>query len=246
MAKEFETSPGERHSDRAREFLRARRHSRRVAALRTMLPLIAAGILSLYFLPSLFSVSIDGGRGKATVRGVALEAGALKMLEPHVKGVNDKEDAYDFVADTATQASNSADVMYLDKIRGKILGHDAKITTLTAPNGIHNNKEDKMIFENGAVVTREGGMTATFQTATAFMKSQIVDSKTPVVVRLHESTIHAETMILYWGEQRAIFEGRVRTHIERQPGQNNPSDQQASDPRPQGQDSWTTGVTPGH
>jgi lipopolysaccharide export system protein LptA len=77
-----------------------------------------------------------------------------------------------------------------------------------------------MTFNNGAVVTRDGGMSATFQTATAYMKEQTVISKTPVIVRLLESTIHAETMTLHWNEQHAIFEGNVRTHIERaaQPG----------------------------
>jgi lipopolysaccharide export system protein LptC len=73
-----------------------------------------------------------------------------------------------------------------------------------------------MTFNNGAVLTRDGGMSATFQTATAFMKQQTLISKTPVAVRLLESTIHAETMTLHWGEQRAIFEGKVRTHIERE------------------------------
>ena len=73
-----------------------------------------------------------------------------------------------------------------------------------------------MTFNNGAVVTRDGGMSAAFQTATAYMKQQMVISKTPVVVRLHESTIHADNMTLYWGESRAVFEGGVRTHIERQ------------------------------
>ncbi|HZV21519.1 MAG TPA: LPS export ABC transporter periplasmic protein LptC [Hyphomicrobiales bacterium] len=203
--------------EREREFLRARRHSKRVAALKVLLPLLACGILSLYVVPSFFTVSIDHGRGTATVRGVALEAGALKMLEPHVKGVNEKGDAYDFVADSATQASRQAEVLFLDNVRGKLIGHDGRVSTLTAPNGIHNSKEDKMIFNNGALVTREPGMTATFQTAVAFMKQQIVDSRTPVVVRLQESTIHADSMILYWGEQRAVFEGHVRTHVERQP-----------------------------
>jgi lipopolysaccharide export system protein LptC len=203
--------------DRALEFRRARRHSAQVRALKIVLPLIAAGILSLYALPSLLSTSIDGGRGTASVRAVTLSAGSLKMLDPRIKGVNEKGDAYDYIADSATQASKDADIMYLDNIRGNVVGHDGKVTTLTAPNGVHNNKADEMTFNNGAVVRREPGMTATFQTATAYMKQQTVISKTPVVVRLHESTIHAETMTLFWAEQRAIFEGNVRTHIERQP-----------------------------
>ena len=49
------------------------------------------------------------------------------------------------------------------------------------------------------------------------MKNQTMISNTPVIVRLHESTINAQTMTLHWGESRAVFEGNVRTHIEREP-----------------------------
>jgi lipopolysaccharide export system protein LptA len=180
-----------------------------------MLPATAAGILSLYALPSFLKKSIDHGRGTASVRAITVTPGSLKMIEPHVKGVNEKGEAYDFTADTATQAAKDADIMYLDTVRGKMTGLDGKVSTLAAPDGVHNNKTDEMTFNNGAVLTRDGGMSATFQTATAFMKQQTLVSKTPVTVRLLESTILAETMTLHWGEQRAIFEGNVRTHIER-------------------------------
>jgi lipopolysaccharide export system protein LptC len=201
---------------REREFRRAGRHSYIVRTFKIILPLMAAGILSLYALPSLLKKSIDHGRGTASVRAVTVEAGALKMIEAHVKGVNEQGDAYDLVADTATQAAKNADVMYLQVIRGKMTGLDGKISTLTAPDGINNNKTEEMTFNNGAVVTREPGMSATFKTATAYMKQQMVISKTPVTVRLHESTILADTMTLWWSDQRAIFEGHVRTHVERQ------------------------------
>jgi lipopolysaccharide export system protein LptC len=208
-------SPGGRGVDRAGEFRRALRHSVRVKVLKLLLPLAAAGVLSLYALPAYFRVSVDNGRGEASVRSIALEAGSLKMLEPRVKGVNDKNDAYEFVADSATQASRTAETMLLENIRGRIAGHDGAVTTLTAPDGVHNGKAEEMTFNNGAVVSRDPDFSATFRTATAFMKQQTVVSKTPVVVRLHESTIHADGMTLFWGEQRAIFEGNVRTHIER-------------------------------
>jgi lipopolysaccharide export system protein LptC len=202
---------------RAREFRIARRHSVRVRVLKALLPVVAAGIGSLYLLPSLFKVSIDNGRGVASVRTVTLEAGSLKMLDPHVKGVNERNEPYDFLADSATQASKNADEMYLEHVRGHMTGQDGKITTLTAPDGIHNNKTDQMTFNNGVVVKREPDSTAEFQTAIAFIKQQTVISKTPVVVRLHESTIHAQSMTMFWGEQRTIFEGNVRTHLERKP-----------------------------
>ncbi len=209
-------APRPRDVRRELEFRRARRHSGLVRALKLMLPLMAAAILSLYALPSFLKKSIDHGRGTAAVRSIALEAGALKMMEPHIKGVNERGEPYDFIADSATQAAKGADIMYLQVVRGKLTGLDGKVSTLTAPDGVHNNKADEMTFNHGAVVTRDAGMTATFQTATAYMKQQTVISKTPVVVRLHESTINAESMTLYWGESRAIFVGNVRTHIERQ------------------------------
>jgi len=202
--------------DRDREFRLARRHSRRVRVLRIALPLMAMGILSLYALPSFLRVSVDKGRGTASVRAIELEKGALKMIEPHVRGVNEKNESYDFTADTATQASVKADEMYLVNVRGRMTGQDGKVTTLTAPDGTHNSKADLITFNNGVTIRREPGLVAEFQTATAFMKEQKAISNTPVVVRLHESTIHADGVTLYWGESRAIFEGNVRTHVERQ------------------------------
>ena len=50
---------------RAREFRIAKRHSVLVRVLKVLLPTIAAGIVSLYLLPSFFKVSIDKGRGTA-------------------------------------------------------------------------------------------------------------------------------------------------------------------------------------
>ncbi len=227
--------------DRAREFRIAKRHSVRVQVLKMLLPAMAAGIFSLYLLPSFFRVSIDKGRGAASVRTVTLEAGSLKMLDPHVKGVNERNEPYDFMADSATQASKGADEMYLENVRGRMTGQDGKITTLTAPNGLHNNKTDQMTFNNGVVVEREADMTATFQTATAFTKQQTVISKTPVIVRLHESTIHADGMTMYWGEQRAIFEGNVRTHLERRPEE---AARQESETHPQPAGGWAVEAAP--
>ncbi len=208
---------------REREFRRAGRHSILVRVLKFTLPVTATGIMSLYALPSLLRKSIDNGRGTATVRAVTIEAGALKMIEPHIKGVNQRGEPYDFLADAATQAAKDADVMYLEAVRGKMTSLDGNVSTLTAPDGIHNSKTDEMTFNNGAYVTRDGGLSATFKTATAYMQQQMVVSKTPVIVRLHESTILSDTMTLWWNEQRAVFEGHVRTHIDRQQATDAPS-----------------------
>ncbi len=214
--------------DRAVEFRRARRHSALVRLLKIFFPVLSAGIVSLYILPSFLRVSIDGGKGTATIKAITIEAGSLKMLSPRMQGVNENNGVYDVIADSAVQQSKATDVMYLDKIRGKLTSEDGQVTVLTAPDGLYNSKAEEMTFNNGAVVTREPGLTATFKTAKVFMKQQLVISKTPVIVRLHESKIEAETMTLYSGEQRAVFEGNVRTHIERQ----QVADKKARDAKP--------------
>ncbi len=206
-----------RDSRREAEFRRARAHSKTVLALKGLLPLGAALILSLYALPSFLQTSVDNGRGTLSARGVAVSAGTFVIADPHVAGVNDRGEPYDITASTAEQALSSPEVMYLKVVRGKMTGADGKVTTLSAPDATHNSKTEVITFGNGVTVTHDGGMSATFQTAKAFMKAQTMISKTPVAVRLHESTINAEGMTLYWSESRAIFEGNVRTHIEREP-----------------------------
>jgi lipopolysaccharide export system protein LptC len=215
LARESRALP--RDNRRELEFRRARAHSRTVIALKAALPLTAALIVSLYALPSFLQKSIDNGRGKVTARAITVTAGSFEMINPHVTGVNERGDPYDITADSTRQAVNSPEIMYLKVVRGKMTGSDGKVSTLTAPDATHNSKAEEIAFDNGVVVAHDDGMSATFQKATAYMKSQTMISKTPVIVRLHESTINAETMTLHWGENRAVFEGNVRAHIEREP-----------------------------
>jgi lipopolysaccharide export system protein LptC len=207
--------------DRTVEFRLAKRHSARVRALKVLLPTLTAGILSLYIIPSLITlrVKVDGGKGEATVKSISIEAGSLKMINPHLQGVNETQGVYDVTADSARQDAKATEIMYLDNIRGKLTTQQGEHTILTAPNGVYNNKAEEMRFDNGALVTRDNGMTATFQTATVYMKLQKVISNTPVTVRLHDSKIDAQTMVLFTAEQRAIFEGNVKVHLERTPAE---------------------------
>ena len=202
---------------REQEFRRARGHSRTVMLLKGLLPLLAILILSLYVLPSFLKVSVDGGRGEATAKSISVESGTFVISEPHVKGATERGEPYDIKAVSATQAASSPEVMHLMTVQGKMTSLDGKVSILTAPDALHNSKAEEIAFENGVEVSRDGGMSASFQKATAYMKKQEMVSKTPVIVRLHESTINAEHMTLYWNEGRAIFEGKVRTHIVREP-----------------------------
>ncbi len=204
--------------DRAAEFRRAKRHSTLVRVLKVALPLASAGIVSLYVLPAALTVSIDGGKGQASVESVSLEAGALKMVNPRVTGVHDKQGEYDVRAKSATQEASNPDILYLDTIDGRMTGPGGQETILTAPGAIYNNKIEEMTFDRGLRIVRAPGMSATFATATVHIPEQRVVSNTPVQVELHESTIRSDRLTLFTAEAKAIFEGRVKVRLARRSG----------------------------
>jgi lipopolysaccharide export system protein LptC len=208
---------GIRLRDRSLEFRRARRHSVLVRLLKIALPLLSFGIVSFYFAPSLLTIRIDGGQGEASVKSVTLEAGALKMMNPRLRGVNGRQGTYDVAAAYATQEAKAPDLMNLNTVNGKLVAQDGSVTQVAAPDGVYDNKLEEMTFNNGLHVVRDGGnMEAKLQTATVYMKSQQMVSKTPVSIRMDESTIDAQSMTLFMDEGRAVFEGAVKVHLKRQ------------------------------
>lgn len=203
--------------DRSLEFRRAKRHSQVVGVMKVMLPLVAAGVLSLYFMPALLTVSIDGGKGQASVEAISLESGALKMTNPRVAGVHDKQGEYDVRAVSATQEAANPDVLVLDTITGLMTNPGGQVTTLKAPGGVYNSRTEEMTFNSGLEITRTPAMSVKLETAKVYIKEQRVVSETPVEVRLHDSTINSDRLTLFTVDARAVFEGRVKVHLKRQP-----------------------------
>jgi lipopolysaccharide export system protein LptC len=205
-----------RRRDRSAEFRRARRHSTVVRLLKVMLPLASLGILSLYLLPAFLTMRIDGGKGQASVEAITLEQGALKMVNPRVKGVNDKQGAYDVHADSATQEASNPDILHLDKVDGTLTNKQGQVTVLTAPGSVYNSKIEEMTFDRGLLISRKAtGMEAKFKTAIVYVKEQKAISNDPVEVRMDDSTIFSDRLTLYTGDAKAIFEGNVRAHLQR-------------------------------
>lgn len=201
--------------DRSLEFRRARRHSQLVRVLKVLLPLASIGVISLYLLPAFLTVRIDDGAGQASVESISLEAGALKMVNPRVTGVHDKQGEYDLRADSATQEASNPELLYLDKIEGRMTSPEGAVTTITAPGGRYDSKAEVMTFDRGIEILRSPGLRAKFQSATMHIREQRVVSETPVEVQLHDSSIRADRLTLFTAEGRAVFEGRVKAHLER-------------------------------
>ncbi len=203
-----------RASDRAKEFRNAKRHSAIVAALRYFLPGLALAIGGLYFIPSKLTVDLDEG-GQASIDSIEISDGGLKMVNPRINGVHEKHGAYDIRADNATQQIRNPDLITLNDISARLTSNANQSTILTAPMGIFHSKKEELTFTNGVVIGGDAGFSGKLNTATAFLQSSKLISADPVEFSFHESTIKAQRMTLYSSENRVVFEGGVKVHLQR-------------------------------
>jgi lipopolysaccharide export system protein LptC len=202
--------------DRAKAFAIAKRHSAMVAVLRFSLPVFAVALAGLYFLPR--NIVIETGGKQVTIKEIDLSGGGLKMVNPRMKGVDEKRGVYDVQAAYAVQQVANPDLMNLHEINADITNPTGQKTTLTAPTGIFERVKQVLTFDNGAVIGGDAGFAGKLKTATAYMQEHKVVSKDPVDLYFHKNNITSDTMTLYSSESRAIFEGRVKVHLERSEG----------------------------
>jgi lipopolysaccharide export system protein LptC len=201
--------------DRTRAFRAAKRHSVLVRTLRLLCPLVALSIAGLYFLPSRITVEVEGGQ--ASVDEVVISEGSLKMVNPRINGVHERHGVYDIRADTATQQVANPDLITLNTVHGELVSKKGEKTTLVAPSGLFDSKQEQLTFDTGLTIGGDAGYSGQLQTATAFFKDNKLVSTDPVALAFRNTTINAEAMTFYSSEKRAIFTGNVRVHLEREP-----------------------------
>lgn len=204
-------------TDRAKAFRDAKRHSALVKLLRWIFPAMALCIGALYFLPLRLSVAIPGG-GEASVEAIDISDGVLKIVNPRIKGVHERHGVYDIRAVHATQQVQDPDMITLNTVSADITSKIGEKTTLAAPSGLFHSKKEELTFDNGVTIGGNAGFSGQLKTATAFFQSNKLISTEPVDLAFRNSTIKARSMIFYSSESRAIFEGGVRVHLERNQG----------------------------
>jgi lipopolysaccharide export system protein LptC len=204
--------------DRTRAFRAAKRHSVMVSLLKLCLPLATLGLVGLYLLPKRLTIPV-GPTEVVSVEDTNITKGGLKMINPRFEGVNEKYGVYDIRADSALQHITDPDLMSLDKINAELVNQQGQKTVLTAPSGIFQRKKEEFTFDNGVTVSGEAGYSGKLKTATAFMKEKKLISNDPVLLGYQGHRIAADSVEFFTGENRVIFTGNVRVHLERAAGQ---------------------------
>lgn len=204
-----------RSANRARVFRAAVRHSARVRMLKLVLPICAAAVSGLYFLPG--SIKVETKVGTVNIKDVDLSKDGLKMTNPKLSGVHEKHGSYVIEAESATQNVKQPEFVTLNTIVANLTSLSGGKTKLTAPGGIYHSKKEELTFDKGVEISGDAGMSGHLKTATAYIQNHVLVSADPVAFRYHDSTINAQSMTIYTNEQRVVFTGGVQVHLERQP-----------------------------
>lgn len=202
--------------DWTKSIARARSHSRLVFWLRLLLPGLAVSIAGLYFFSPEIHVTI--GNMDASVAGLVIEKGRLRMINPKLEGASGKRGVYTITAKYAEQVLANPDIIYLTGIKAQMNDAGKGWSRLSAPTGTFQTKTEKLELSGDIRTAQSGGMTARLSRASIDMKKQIIVSNEPVEVDFLNGTLRSDSMTIHTAENRVIFRDNVRVHIRKRPG----------------------------
>jgi lipopolysaccharide transport protein LptA/LPS export ABC transporter protein LptC len=198
-------------ADRARNFARARRHTRYVRALRFTLPGAAAGTIVLYCLMILETTGWVGSFPKLEMPRIIPDN--LTMDNPTYEGFNKDGGKYVVRAKTAIQDLVNTDFVRLNDITGDMSDAKKSKTTLTAAKGVFNTKANQLDLTGGIDIVAESGLKAKLSSATILTNDNIISSKEPVLVEMPSGTVRSNEMRILSKSREIAFVHDVRAHL---------------------------------
>lgn len=192
-------------------FRQARRHSRRVRALKILLPsmalLLVAGFLAQSYLLSPAGIAID-------VAGTSIEDGRLVMSNPELDGFTRDQRPYSMKAERATQDIGNAGVIDLERIDARLPLDSQGWAYVDAEKGSYDRDANTLSLSEGMTVRTENGMTAFFQTALIDIDEGNLTSSDPVRIEMDGTRIASDSITVTENGRVLIFENRVRMEID--------------------------------
>jgi lipopolysaccharide export system protein LptC len=252
MAVEATLTAGQRYrvrtvAENERAFRSADRHSRQVALLRKGLPALALLVVAGYFISSGFSVTV--GDVTASIDGLQVTDGALRMTNPKFQGTDKKNGAYVVSAEYADQDLKNPKVIRLHAIKADLSTPTGSWSHMQAVRGVYNSEADRLVMQEKITVATSSGVTGELTHASLDTKTQTLRSHQRVHFELTHGTVKANALTFHSGEHVLTFRGKVLVHIIK-PAQDaaadgaKPKKAQGAGPQAQRSSPETTGATP--
>lgn len=198
-------------ADRARNFVRARRHTRLVRAMRWTLPGAAASVVVLYFAMILDTTGWVAGMPKLALPRIIPDN--LTMDNPRYEGFNSDGGKYVVTAKTAIQDLVNTEHVRLNGINGDLTDAKKSKTNLKAVQGDFNTKTNELELSGGIDIVAESGFKARLSRATILTKENVIFSKEPVLVEMPAGTVRSNEMRLLNKTREVAFVNDVRANL---------------------------------
>jgi lipopolysaccharide export system protein LptC len=199
--------------ERARAFRKAERHSRYVAFLRKALPFFAVLVLASYFITSKLSVSVGVGDLTASIDGIEVADGNLRMTNPKLEGADKRNGKYRIGAEYADQDMKAPHRIKLHAMKAELTTADGGWSRMNAVRGVFNNRTEKLLMKEKITIATSSGITGELKHASLDMKNQTLRSHLPVWFLLERGSVKANALTFRSADSTLTFRGKVRVHL---------------------------------
>jgi len=195
--------------NRGHEFRSAKRHSRRVRALRWTLPSaallgLAIFLLFLWFDPLRFyrGLPVEFGRISITDNKLTIEA-------PKLSGFTQDRRPYLVTAESAAQDLGSPNRIELSGITGQVELSNRGETTLSAKTGLYDMKAGILQLGSGIEIGASGGYKMQLRDATMNVRKGTVVTRRPVTALFPDGSLLAKNLEIHEHGDFVKFGGGV-------------------------------------
>ncbi|MEA2783033.1 MAG: lipopolysaccharide export system protein LptC [Rhodospirillaceae bacterium] len=183
------------------------RHSRMVAAMRLVLPALAAVLLGLLALWSKFG--LDGNRLLLDVRSAGRTTiDSMTMSNPHFEGIDEKKRPFNVTAERATQLDKNGDVVDLHGPQADITLENGAWLALSADNGRYQRKEQLLNLGGGVSLFHDQGYELHTPVLRVDLATSRASSDQAVQGQGPAGNLTGEGLVISEGGKRMLLTGR--------------------------------------
>jgi lipopolysaccharide export system protein LptC len=192
------------------EFASAKRHSRIVAMLKTLLPLSAIAISALFVM---FATTTNLPFADVAVDRIGLKQGKLVMERPKMAGFDKNNRPYDVRALQAIQDLSQPGKVLLKSIEAKLPMDATSFATVDASSGIFDTTSERLSLQDRISIVGARGMDLLLLDADIDIKSGTMESAKPVKVTSESTRLAADSVRVEQSGKRIVFDKRVKMTI---------------------------------
>ncbi len=205
---------GHGHAPDIAKFQKAQNHSRMVAKLRYILPvLVVIAIGTFLYASGAFSPSrkLETRKFTAEVESIQLDKDSVIMMNPRLVTKGKTQGNYELTAESATRRIKNPNHFLLVNVNARMKKKSGGWSKLRADNGIYDKKTDMLDLKNNVEMRSDNGHVVRMDKARLNVKKGTLVTDSPVVVNMPNGVIRARGMEIR--ERGKVFRFKKRAHM---------------------------------